>query len=115
MRIVHGDSFDEVWIQEAQCELQHAQAEVVVTNPDPIICCGLTDALVEVTNLLDSDPLQAAERTQNVDSVLIDATNVSGAERLDNLSKVMFNERARWSARMIFKDDDCIKESFDSD
>ncbi|MCO5583799.1 hypothetical protein L7F22_037713 [Adiantum nelumboides] len=97
MCIDHGDSFDGVWVQEAQCELRRAQAEVAVTNLDPIVCSRLNDALTEVTSLLDSDPSQATVRAQNVGSVPIDATNVSGAQRCDDLSKVMFNERARRS------------------
>ncbi|MCO5567367.1 hypothetical protein L7F22_021057 [Adiantum nelumboides] len=115
MCIVHGDAFDEVWVRATQGELRRAQAEEAVSNLDPIVCSGLTDTLVEVTSLIESDPSQVAERTQNVGNVPFDATNISGSQRHDNLARVMFNERARRSAKLIFGDNDFADESFDSD
>ncbi|MCO5605237.1 hypothetical protein L7F22_059417 [Adiantum nelumboides] len=115
MYIVHADAFDEVWIRQAQGELRRAQAEETVSNPDPIVCSGLTAALAEVTSLIESDPSQVAERTKIMENVSFDATNISEAQRRDNLARVMFNERARRSVNLIFGDNDSADESFDSD
>ncbi|MCO5612233.1 hypothetical protein L7F22_066497 [Adiantum nelumboides] len=115
MCIVHGDAFDEGWLREAQVELQQAQMEVVATFKDGINCSGLTKALAEVTHTIESEPSLAEERAQDAGIAPLDPTHVSGAHRRDNISRVMFNEKQRKCARMVFGDKDSTDESFDSD
>lgn len=60
---------------------------------DPIVQSGLSDALGEVTSLLETQPSQAVERAQTVDSTPFYSTNVGGAHRRDNLSRAMCSMR----------------------
>ncbi|MCO5551296.1 hypothetical protein L7F22_004795 [Adiantum nelumboides] len=115
MCIIHADAFDDRWVREGQGELERAQAEVQVTAMDVFMQRGLNDALAEVSCLLETEPFQAAERAQNVESAPPDTTIRSGTRRRDNLAKVMFNEWQRKNARVVFGDEDTADESFDSD
>ncbi|MCO5561316.1 hypothetical protein L7F22_014937 [Adiantum nelumboides] len=109
------DAFDDRWVREAQGKLERAQAEIQATTMDVSMRRGLDHALVEVSCLLETEPFQATERAQNVESAPPDTTITSGTRRRDNLAKVMFNERQRKNARVVFGDEDAADKSFDSD
>ncbi|MCO5585972.1 hypothetical protein L7F22_039908 [Adiantum nelumboides] len=115
MCIVHADAFDEGWVREAQVELQRAQMEVAATSRDAVICSGLNEALAEHTYTLESEPSLAVDRVQDAGIAPLDPAHVSGAHRRDNISRVMFTEKQRKCARMVFGDEDSADESFESD
>ncbi|MCO5574151.1 hypothetical protein L7F22_027931 [Adiantum nelumboides] len=93
MCIIHANAFDDIWVQEAQEELERAQVEIQATTMDMSMQRGLNDALAEVSCLLEIEPFQAVERAQIVESTPPNTTIAGGTHRQDNLAKENGKER----------------------
>ncbi|MCO5608366.1 hypothetical protein L7F22_062575 [Adiantum nelumboides] len=116
MCIIHGDAFDDAWVQEATMELERARQEAIAIR-DMELQNSAQIGLKEVTATTLMDAWQMKHRAQS-DTPLDGSTVGDGKTRRDSLSNVMFAEHQKKALRAAFGDDsadECYGSHIDND
>lgn len=114
MCIIHGDKFDDAWVQEARAELERVEREAIAMK-DKDLQNSTQNGLHEITATALIDVVQMENRAQ-ADTPLEDASIPDGKTRRDNLAKVMFQEHQKKALHTAFgldSADECYDSSSD--
>ncbi|MCO5557527.1 hypothetical protein L7F22_011093 [Adiantum nelumboides] len=109
---IHGDAFDDAWVQEATMESERATQEAIAIR-DMDLQNSAQIGLQEVTATTLTDAQQMEHRAQS-DTPLDGSTMDDGKTRRDSLSKVMFAEHQKRALQAAFGDDS-VDECYGSD